>query len=172
MLYGSPLNSELFVTGTDHALYYWFNHSWEKLGGYLTSSPAAVSPVAGEVTVLVRGTDGALWYKATANGGESWSSWSSFGGQLLGGTGPAACMSGSKLAPECYFVTGTNNALYWLSGLGWKKLGGYLTSSPAAVSPVAGTINAFVSGTNGALYEKTTTNAGTSWSSWTAVGGI
>jgi hypothetical protein len=32
-------------------------------------------------------------------------------------------------------------------------------------------IDAFVRGSNGALYEKTTTNDGTSWSDWSKIGG-
>jgi hypothetical protein len=35
--------------------------SWENLGGYLTSSPAATSPASGVIDVFVRGGDGALW---------------------------------------------------------------------------------------------------------------
>ena len=45
---------------------------------------------------------------------------------------------------------------------GWTSLGGQLSSSPCAVSRSSGYLDVYVAGTNGALYEKTTTNDGTS----------
>src|SRR5665647_1151809 len=79
---------DLFVQGTDHAL--WYRHyqsgsgwsSWKSLSGGLASSPAAVSRSAGYIDVFVRGTDGHLYEKTTTNGGTSWSNWYSIGGQL------------------------------------------------------------------------------------------
>ena len=72
---------------------------------------------------------------------------------------------------------GTNHALYyywWLTG--WHNLGGYLTSSPAAAaSPDASGqgkyVDVFARGKDGALYDKATTNAGTSWQSWQNLSG-
>jgi hypothetical protein len=77
-----------FVTGTNHALYYyWWSTGWSNLGGYLTSSPgAAASPDASGhgyyIDVFARGVDGALWWKTTsgAPSGASWSAWMSAGG--------------------------------------------------------------------------------------------
>jgi len=76
------------------------------------------------------------------------------------------------------FVRGSDNALwykYW-TGTTWTtatSLGGVLAagSSPAATSPGTNAIDVFVQGTNGAVYEKTTTNNGTTWSGWTSLGG-
>ncbi len=175
-----------FVTGTNHALYQrWSNDgfqspSWVNLGGYLTSGPAACAYEGQRgnsfIDVFARGGDGALWDKATFNGGTTWSSWSSLGGQLLAGTGPAACSWTVETSPTYvgWFATGTNHALYCQnSGTpSWASLGGYLTSSPAAVSQTNGVIDAFVRGSNGSLYEKTTTNGESSWSSWTSIGGM
>ena len=56
---------------------------WESLGGYLTSSPAAVSRSAGKITVFVRGSSGSLWSMSTTDGGATWSGWNEIGGQLL-----------------------------------------------------------------------------------------
>ena len=77
-----------FVTGTNHALYYyWWSTGWSNLGGYLTSSPgAAASPDASGhgyyIDVFARGGNGALWWKTTsgAPSGASWSAWMSAGG--------------------------------------------------------------------------------------------
>ena len=80
------------------------------------------------------------------------------------------------------FVQGTDGQLYekyttnggssWTS---WQSLGaplgGKLTSSPAATSPASGVINVFVRGSDGALWQRTTTNGGASWSAWASIGG-
>ena len=81
------------VTGNDHALWHMWKdsagtHSWESLGGYLTASPAATSPSSGVIDVYGRGGNGALWQKIFGLG---WYSWTSLGGQIAPGTGPAAC---------------------------------------------------------------------------------
>jgi hypothetical protein len=81
-----------FVTGTNHNLFWsWTGHSgWKDLGGYLTSSPAAIASNGSRIDVYARGSDGSLWTIYTTNRGTSWSSWSKIGGGLLAGTGPAA----------------------------------------------------------------------------------
>ena len=79
------------------------------LGGVLTSSPAATSPSSGAIDVFVRGTDNALWERTTTNGGGSWGAWTSIGGQIASGTGPAAC---SWVQSPRRLCQGTNGALY------------------------------------------------------------
>ena len=86
-----------------------------------------------------------------------WSAWTSLGGTLAPGTGPAACSSGSGRLDV--FVTGAGGALWWktYSGSSWsayQSLGGVLTSGPAATSPTAGAIDVFARGGGGALWEK------------------
>ena len=80
------------------------------------------------IDVFVRGTDGALWERTTTNGGGSWCTWTSLGGQIASGTGPAASSSGAGRLDV--FVEGTNGALYqktWTgSWSGWQSLGGSL----------------------------------------------
>jgi len=74
------------------------------------------------------------------------------------------------------FMRGSDNAVwykYW-TGTTWTaltSLSGNVTSDPAATSPAAGYMDVFARGTDGALYEKTTTNNGTSWSNWYPIGG-
>ena len=109
-----------------------------------------------------------------AKGGSAQPHWSKIGGQLASGTGPAADAQDANSIN--IFVQGTDHAL-WYSHWGgtkwsaWKSLGGVLTSSPAATSPTSGVLDVFVRGTNGGLYEKTSTNGGSSWSAWTSLGG-
>ncbi len=173
-------NLLLFAKGADNALWYkrgapstkqW--SAWTSLGGGISSAPAAVALGSGMITVFVRGGDGALWTKSTTNGGSSWSSWTSLGGGILAETGPAAS---PRTGGYDVFVTGNNHALWQKtvasSGtVGWHSLGGYLSSSPAAASRSAGTTNVFARGGDGALWTKSTTNGGSSWSSWTSLGG-
>jgi hypothetical protein len=140
---------------------YQFDH-WEYSGS--SGSGVYVANInANTTTVRVNGEG---WLKAVFTVG-SWGSWTSLGGQLLAGTSPAAYSSGGTPG---WFVTGTNHQLYWSTGSGWTNLGGYLTSSPAATSPASGMIDVFVRGSNGALYEKTTTDGGATWA-WTSLGG-
>ena len=92
---------DLFVRGADSAIYW--KHSpdgttWPlasvDLGGFATADPAATSNGTGNIAVFIRGGAGALWEKTTTNGGATWSAWTSLGGTLASGTGPAACFFG------------------------------------------------------------------------------
>jgi len=102
----------------------------------------------------------------------SLSPWSSIGGQLVSGTGPAVSTQNANSLDV--FAIGTDNALWHKSMDGsawsaWHSLGGTLTSSPAATSPASGVIDVFGRGGNGALYSKQ--YSGTSWSNWYKIGG-
>jgi hypothetical protein len=74
-------------------------------------------------------------------------------------------------------VQGTDGQLWhkWYTGTswsGWQSLGGKLTSSAAAATaPGSSRIDVFVRGTDGAIWQRTTTNKGSSWSGWTSRGG-
>jgi thiol-disulfide isomerase/thioredoxin len=163
--------TDWFVVGTNHQLYYTSNggSSWTSLGGSLTSSPAAVSPSAGVMDVFARDTTGALYTKHYS--GSTWGAWTNLGGKIPAGTSPAACSWGASR--EDVFVQGNNGALYqntWTgTWSGWTSLGGSITSSPAAVSPTSGVIDAFARGTTGALYTKH--YSGGAWGAWTNLGG-
>ena len=111
--------------------------TWASLNGQLTSTPAAVSSGNGRIDVFVRGSDNALWSRSSSDGGTSWSSWKSLGGQLAATTGPA--VSSQRAGQLDVFVIGTDNALWhrsYASGTwsSWESLSGQLTASPAAVS--------------------------------------
>jgi len=178
--YGTSV--DLFVRGANGAIYWKHSNdgtTWPStsvdLGGYATSDPAAVvwsEPAASYTAVFVRGGDGALWERFTSNGGTTWSSWYSLGGQLLAGTGPAACswIAGTSCSVGA-FVIGTDHALWWknLGGTSWASLGGYLTSSPAAVSLGNGNAYVFARGGDNFLWEGAYIN--NIWT-WASVGGI
>ena len=110
------------------------------------------------------------YYPPTSSSG-GWG-WSKIGGQLASGTGPAVCAQDPTSLDV--FMQGADHALWheqYQSASGWSawgSLGGYLTSSPAAVSPASGVIDVFVRGSNGALWQRTY-NGG--WSRWENLGG-
>jgi len=169
-----------FVQGTDHALWhsYWSGSTgdwsaWESLGGYLTSSPAATSPINGVIDVYVRGGDGALWWRYTTDGGTVWTPWTSLGGQIAPNTGPAACSWPGRLDT---FAQGMDGALYHKSSKGtswsgWENIGGHLTSSPAATPSGDNTIDVFVRGGSGGLWQLHYFTSDNRWSSWFSLGG-
>ena len=100
------------------------------------------------------------------------SPWSSIGGQLASGTGPAVSTQNANSLDV--FAIGTDNALWHKSMDGsawsaWGSLGGTLTSSPAATSPASGVIDVFGRGGNGALYSKQ--YSGSAWGGWKKIGG-
>jgi Uncharacterized protein conserved in bacteria (DUF2334) len=165
-----------FVTGTDHALYHmWLDaagnvHGWEKLGGYLTSSPGATSRPSGAIDVFVRGGDNALWWRSYESSSDAWGAWSSVGGLIASGTGPAACAKDANSLDV--FVQGSNNALWHRSLQGsswsaWESLGGVLTSSPASTSPSSGLIDVFARGSDNTLWER---SYSTGWNIWMSSG--
>jgi hypothetical protein len=185
---------QAFVVGTNNQLYEksqtvpgsspWTG--WTSLGGGIKAdtSPAVARNSDGRLQVFVVGTNNQLYYKTQMSAGSStWStSWTSLGGGLRASTDPTVIANDDGRLQA--FVVGTNNALYyktqtaagsstWSSS--WTSLGGGLRAStdPAVIANDDGRLQAFVVGTNNALYYKTQTAAGSStWSSsWTSLGG-
>ncbi|MGZ4923258.1 MAG: hypothetical protein ACXV5H_04715, partial [Halobacteriota archaeon] len=138
----------------------------------LSASPAAVSRPNGKIDVFVRGTDGAVWTRATTDGGSTWSGWKGLGGALAAGTGPAAYAWGDTRIG--WMVTGTDNRLWHMwtdsSGThGWESLGGALSSSPGVTSQTSGSIDVFAQGTDAAVWQRTYAN--TTWGNWKGLSG-
>ena len=92
-------------------------------------------------------------------------------GTVMTGTGPATTYV--EGGPGLVAVD-TSSHVWWNQSVNqssWTSLGGSATSSPAATTLSNGVIYVFVRGTDGALWEKTTTNNGATWSSWHSLGG-
>ena len=166
----------LFVTGMSGAMY-WSHWTlgngaqpFTKFGGKLTSSPSATATGRDGVYVVGRGANGALWSTSTLDYGATWTPWVNKGGQILTGTSPAACfyLTGGPNPYVGLFWTGTDHQLYFkkFPNSPGVSLGGYLTSGPAAASPIDNTLDVFVRGGDGALYFDWTNNGGISWSNW------
>ncbi len=166
---------DVFAEGTNGALYHkWWNgatwSAWESLGGTLTASPAATSPSTGVVDVFARGSDGAVWQRTYNHG---WSSWTSLGGHVLAGTGPAVSQD------LWVIVQGTDHQLWYKTayngaGTGWASTGtlpaALSASSPAAalVSPMTNTWVG-VSDTSGNIW-RSGHSANGLWNGWISVG--
>jgi len=87
--------------------------------------------------VLARGTDQKVWYRVYRSGSGTWNGWAPLGGMWAPLTIGAP---GAADAVVC--VRGTDNALWmnvrpyrpyaWQGWQGWHRVGGVLTSAPAA----------------------------------------
>ena len=150
----------------------------QSLGGALTSGPAAISvgPEPETTYVYARGTDDAIWYRASTGGGP-WSRWASLGGRATGApTTSSGVPTHYDLGPTVW-VRGTDGALWQNSGAGWFSLGGRLISDPAA-SPVAagnypilGSAVIAALGTDHAVWAYFETDRPAGGSGWQRVGG-
>ena len=85
---------------------------WISLGGHVTAVPSVVSNVDGLLTVVVRGTDSALWTKHQTSP-TTWSRWQGLGGVATSG----AAISRGNNGFAVVVVRGTNRLLYAKSQL-------------------------------------------------------
>jgi kumamolisin len=171
-----PDRLDVFVKGTDNALWHQFSNGggwsgWESAGGVLASAPAAVSWGPDRLDILAVGTDSGLWHQAW--NGSAWVGWENLGGGL--DSGPCVVSWGPNRLDV--FVVGTDRALwhkYW-NGDGtvwseWESLGGPLSSQPCAVSWGPNRLDVFARGTERELWHQFWN--GTAWSGWQNVGGV
>ena len=139
--------------------------NWESLGGILTSPPHAVVFGALHDTILVfgRGTDQALWVKASVHG--AWRNWDSLGHTLS--SPPRAVTWQSETF--AVFALGTDSAIRCTMGDTWHSLGGSFSSAPYAVATL-NHIHVFAADAQSALQHCSWD--GNSWTNWESLGGI
>jgi hypothetical protein len=75
------------------------------------------------------------------------------------------------------FVVGADNAVYTTLNengiwLGWEKLGGIITSTPACTSTGSGYVHMCGRGSDGAMWWMYSTDSGFTWTPWHSAGGI
>jgi len=133
-------------------------------------NPAAASRGPGDMVVLARGADGAIYERHLAAG--SWTPWASIGGQSS--SGPAAAAYGSAIH---VFIVGTDLAV-WQNVLrdgawtGWTSLGGSASSAPAAIARRGTNIlDLTIRGTDNAIHHRAF-QPGAGWSPWGSLGGV
>jgi hypothetical protein len=161
---------EVFIRGTDNAIWCDFNDGygwlgWESLGGDVLGNPAAVSPTptatspTGTIDLFGVGTDQNL-YEDTWNG-SSWSGWVKELSAPPPGVASGASPTVSSWGPGRLdvFIRGGDNAAWhnaWngSSWSGWESQGGILVSDLAAVSWGSNRIDLIGVGTDQNLYHK------------------
>jgi hypothetical protein len=138
------------------------------LGGTGTSDPDIASWDDGNVHVVVRGLDNAIWYDSRQSG--DWSGWVSLGGAFA--SAPTIVSWGANRLDV--FAEGLDGAVwsnYWdgLTWSGWYSLGGTVTSHPVASSLDVDHWEVFARGSDGAVWERRWN--GTAFEPWSSVGG-
>ena len=163
---------------------------WRSVGGIITSSADMAELPDGGAYLVARGMDGAAWLHVLESGDNiHQGTWSSLGGQILGGPAITSTMADETAAGTGrldVFAQGTDNALWTRSFMAadgvwtpWTSLGGILTAEPAALAfgdpddaspPSNLRIAVFVRGADGAMWRREL--LGTSgWNDWSSLGG-
>jgi probable HAF family extracellular repeat protein len=144
-----------------------------ELGGIITNNPAAGVDNTGTVRVFATGTDQALWNSGLTPGGQALP-WTSLGGLLKG---DAAIVSQFNLL--LVFARADDDSLWYISQTGpstfsnWTGLGGRMVANPAVTRDSDDRVEAFVIGTDQALWQISQTAPGAPvWSNWTSLGGF
>ena len=95
-------------------------------------------------------------------------------GATPGSSAPAVCRDSANSLIT--FVKETDGTLWYTRCIfstcfGWKSLGGYLTSDPAAVTRAQNKFDVAARGGDGALWTRNTTDGGGNWTTWSKIGG-
>ena len=132
-------------------------------------NPAAASRGPGDMVVLARGADGAIYERHLVPG--AWTPWTSLGGQAS--SGPAIAAYGNEMHAFVASTSGVpyENVLRAGAWVGWTALDGTISSAPAAVARRGTNIlDLSARGTNNAVYHRAF-QPGAGWSPWAYLGG-
>jgi hypothetical protein len=139
---------------------------WVRAVGPVTSRPAIVATSSGQLQILGRGADAALWRWTTSETGV-WGAGERVGGLLARGSAPAAAEA--PTGGLHVVVQGTDHAAWYAnyrSGWsGWHSLGGVIVGDPSLtpVNASSATVSAWAA--NSKPYIVTVTNSrGSPWS--------
>ncbi|HBG28078.1 MAG: hypothetical protein A2Y10_16965 [Planctomycetes bacterium GWF2_41_51] len=150
--------------------------SWVNLGGITYHSPCIVSRASGTLDVFIRDGNGYLQQNSSYNGGSTWSGWASYG--FIIGSSPAGLSRSSSNVELFYrqsFVYGNGNNLmgyYWNGATGWAVAGhgGQMVGVPSVAKRDSNTMDVFVRGLDGNLYQLGWTAAGGWWTGFYNMG--
>ena len=188
VVFGSDGRLEVFVRGTDNAL--WFaaqtspGGSWTpfvSLGGVITSNPTAALDSYGRIAIFAVGDDTAVWMRAQITPRiDTYSDWTSIGGSSTSDVSVVQTPP-SHATPTAYlFMRGPDNSLWFNRGNEvsgpwdgpWTSLGGYLASAPGAGANVNGQATVLVRGSDNALWYRQADSPGTiTFTDWATLGG-
>ena len=165
----------VFVRGGDDALWHRSIEGtgpafteWESFGGTMIEDPASATIDDAVATVVVVGTDGALWTGQLTTTG--WSGWTSLGGQVksypwMVGDGEDGYAFAIGLDDAMWFNRRTSSG----SWTGWQSLGGQLISGPGGYEGTSGPVALGVGLDNGGWTQQVTSSGG---AGWVSIGGI
>ena len=155
-------------------------HPWVKIGGQVAAGTGpGASGWPGHADVFFKGTNGAI-SQTTWTAGSRWTNAASLGGWLA--SSPAAVSRGPGFIT--IYARGTDGAVYGKSYYNgawhdWFNIGGQVAAGtgPAfsvwrtdLASNVVDRADIWITGTDGAMYQKTWT-AASGWSNWKYLGG-
>jgi len=167
---------DVYVRGTDGTVWEkpYYNgawHAWYKVGGQVApgTGPGA-SGWAGREDLFASSAAHVL-YQKTWTQASGWSGWVNLGGTLT--SSPAAVSRGPGLIDV--HVRGGNAADWYRTYSNgawstWATLGGVLAPGTGPALSIWPSLSVFVTGTNGALSQKTRTGA-SGWTNWVNLGG-
>jgi hypothetical protein len=105
-----PNREDIFVLGTDLAVWERVSGGWHRVGGRATVAPTAVQLAGSETDLFVRGTDNALWMNTRAPGATMWAGWRRLGGILT--SAPVANVFPSSPQTRVVFALGADGNLW------------------------------------------------------------
>jgi len=144
------------------------------LGGASLESPAIDATPKGQISVVARGTDRALWLRSKADSGSGWQPWLRLGGS---GTSRPAVASWAQGRLDVV-VRGGDGALWHRSQTspgswtGWMPLGGAIAEGTDAdiVSTGFGKLTVAVQGRDSQIWARSF-SLGSGWTPWTPLRG-
>ncbi|KAJ9614397.1 hypothetical protein H2200_002533 [Cladophialophora chaetospira] len=186
----SSTNIDIFVVGTDRALYHKYHETdmewgpgsvtWEPQSGGLISAPTVSTWAADRLDIWVIGDDYRIYQKYWDETG--WNGWYGFDPDYTWTKDAPTVISWGVNRYDIFLVNATDQALYhkfwdgtgWFpADDGWEYLGGYCTSRPVAVSRQQGIIDVFARGGDGGLWHLAFNqySSDQTWSNWTSLSG-
>jgi hypothetical protein len=105
-----PVREDVFVLGTDLAVWEFAGGAFQRVGGRSPSAPAAVELRSGETDLFVRGADGALWMNSRAAIAAPWAGWHRVGGRIT--SPPVATVFPASPPTRTIFALGADGDLW------------------------------------------------------------
>ena len=152
--------------------------TWEHGAGRWVYPPTVAACGADRMDIFIIGFEDRLYQLSKDL--EGWSSWGRFEPNNTWTRDAPTVVSWGGNRYDIFLVNATDQALYHLvwDDLGrwpseWKKIGGYLTSRPVAVSRREGRLDIFARGGDAGLWHISFNQyaSGSIWSNWTSISG-
>jgi hypothetical protein len=164
---GLPAQQTVTLSGTGFA-----PTAFQRIGANMSAAPSVTSSAAGRIDAVARGSDNALYYTYSTDGGKSWIYWTRIGGNLTS----APAVTSSQPGRIDVVVRGTDNALYYTYSIDggktwvyWTRIAANANSAPSLASSASGRLDLVVRGTDNALYYTSSIDGGKTWVYWSRI---